>query len=433
MPAFEIDIVSWLVGALDDPEERATFGAVQISAGSNGELVTEVSDRLSVRPYVRVPASALARWLTVNWWRLRWEPSRADRDSPSWLRAHSLAAIGSDYAWPALQISSDGERVRLQMRAEPAPDAAGIRYLRSMDVDVAAAEFELAVDQFLSRVEGRVRDVLPDCRDLSELREELDAERSDPALAKASRLQARAGITPGEIDAAWVREALRLATLAGPAAGDEVVAAAPSVRQNLASISDAISAMRASPISVSLPGHSAPFSVSSGEQPWQAAARAARAVRDEFGATEGPISNEQLSDLLSTRFPLPTSSISSSSLTGGFRNGVNNGRTSIIVAKRHPQGQRFYLARLIGAAQLTTSADHILPVTDEGTAFQKFERAFAQEFLCPWNELDAYTDESGTTMQGIEDAAEHFGVSELLVRSTLVNRGKISRDQLELS
>jgi hypothetical protein len=89
------------------------------------------------------------------------------------------------------------------------------------------------------------------------------------------------------------------------------------------------------------------------------------------------------------------------------------------------------LARLIGAALCSSSEEHVLPVSDAATALQKFERSFAQELLCPWEELDSFTDAHGTGDDGISEAAEHFLVSERVVLSTLVNKGKISRNRLE--
>jgi Zn-dependent peptidase ImmA (M78 family) len=70
-------------------------------------------------------------------------------------------------------------------------------------------------------------------------------------------------------------------------------------------------------------------------------------------------------------------------------------------------------------------------VTGAYTAFQKFERAFAQEFLCPWEDLDMFINEHGTDEDAITEAAETFVVSERLVVATLVNKGKASRNRLQ--
>jgi Zn-dependent peptidase ImmA (M78 family) len=80
---------------------------------------------------------------------------------------------------------------------------------------------------------------------------------------------------------------------------------------------------------------------------------------------------------------------------------------------------------------LSPPEDHLLPVTGAATALQKFERAFAQELLCPWDALDAFTDEHGLGEERIADAAAHFEVSERTILSTLVNKKKLPRDRLE--
>jgi hypothetical protein len=118
-------------------------------------------------------------------------------------------------------------------------------------------------------------------------------------------------------------------------------------------------------------------------------------------------------------------------LRGGFRNSGAGGRVALLVTSRREDSQRFYLARLVAAALLSSPDQHVLPVSDVGTALQKLERSFAQELLCPWTDLDAFTDQNGTDDEGIADVAEHFAVSELVVRSALVNKKKLPRHRLQ--
>lgn len=66
-------------------------------------------------------------------------------------------------------------------------------------------------------------------------------------------------------------------------------------------------------------------------------------------------------------------------LGGGFRNAVAGGRTRIVVTSSHPTSQRFYLARMIGAALVLAPDQHLVPVTTSYSALQKLERSFAQE------------------------------------------------------
>ena len=61
------------------------------------------------------------------------------------------------------------------------------------------------------------------------------------------------------------------------------------------------------------------------------------------------------------------------------------------------------------------------------TERQKFQRAFAQGFLCPFDDLRAYinTDEPGE--DDIHAAARHFHVSERLIEATLISNHVIDR------
>ncbi|MDY6929947.1 MAG: hypothetical protein SWN10_23075 [Pseudomonadota bacterium] len=72
-----------------------------------------------------------------------------------------------------------------------------------------------------------------------------------------------------------------------------------------------------------------------------------------------------------------------------------------------------------------------LPCTDAATARQKFQRAFAQEFLCPYNDLIEWMDTTSPDEETMEAAAERFEVSPLLVNTVMVNRGHIPRSGLE--
>jgi len=67
-----------------------------------------------------------------------------------------------------------------------------------------------------------------------------------------------------------------------------------------------------------------------------------------------------------------------------------------------------------------------LVTADLSTARQKFQRAFAAEFLCPIRSLIGFLDDDFSE-SAIEDAASHFSVSERTVESLLMNNGYFSR------
>ena len=135
-----------------------------------------------------------------------------------------------------------------------------------------------------------------------------------------------------------------------------------------------------------------------------------------------------MEDLLSAR--LNFQPVGKQAIAGGFRPLHDDSHIALVISKRRRDSQRFYLSRLIGCAFVARVEDSLLPITDAATATQKFERAFAQELLCPWASLDRFTDEHGIDEEGMTQAAEHFEVSEQLIISTLVNRGKLERERL---
>ncbi len=435
MREIAFEILDWLGGSVGDPPDRETLASLRIRAGPRGIPVTEVEDTIAqtVRRHINVSVHSLARWLVVNWWRLRWEPPR---QSPTfdWLRSHSLAAIGGDYAWPALTIASDGEFIQLRLQAEPSPDVSAIRYLRDIALDVPATEFEQAVDEFLDQVEARLRLRAADERELMELREELRQERSDRSLSMTCKLEALSGFDPGSTSDDWRRAVETLATSAGAGATEEILAVVPTLPGGLTAAAEVISAMRSSVTTVKLEWATLRESQARvGEIPWECGTRMANELRIQIGLSPGPVTSDTLAQLLDVKLPLSKTWTGPRQLRGGFRNGVTHGRTAVLVTSPLPENQRFYLARLVGAALRASDTQYVLPVSNAATALQKFERSFAQEFLCPWQDLDAFTDHVGTDDDGITDAAAHFAVSEKLVLTTLVNKGKLPRSRLDLS
>jgi len=343
-----------------------------------------------------------------------------------------MAAIGGDYAWPALQLASDGEFVQLKLEAESAPDVSTLRYLRNITVDIPASHFEQAVDSFLDQVEARVAARIPSEHELSEIRAELGQERRVPMQATACRLQALAGIDASSASQEWMNGAEALAAVAGSVAVEEILATVPDLRDGLNTANAAVSAMQQSPTTVTVDwaanGRTSPLNK---EVPWERGTRLAAEVRAKIGLPSGPLSKRSLEDLLNTKLPLAKSTWTGGrGLSGGYRNGHDGGRTALLVTNNREDNQRFFLARVIAAAVINPTDQHVLAVSDAATALQKIERAFAQEFLCPWKELDEFTKENGIDDDGIADAADHFTVSEQVVRTTLVNKGKLPRDRL---
>lgn len=424
-------IREWLSGDDGDAVRSVTLGALEVLVGPQSVPLTEVEDTIArtVRRHIHVAVYPLAEWLLINWWRLRWEPRRT---SFEWRQAHSMASISSDYAWPALEFSSDGALINLHTEAESAPDVAAIRYLRSVHVDIPAADFERAVERLIGVVLERLHVCGAREHNLDELWKELQDERSDPEQAALCKAQALAGLDPGEADEQWLRALAEVRKEAGTVATDEVLAVLPDLPNGFMTARETIDALRHAPTTVDLSwvGEET-ASPGPDELPWQRGERLAAEVRARLGLDSGPIDSDRLGELLHIHLPCDDpGNIRKQPLSGGYRNGIGPAKTRTFVPSRRPESQRFYLARLIGGALASSPDQRLLPVTHVYTAFQKYARAFAREFLCPWPALDAFTEENGLDDEGITEAAAYFQVSELLITSTLVNKGKLSRGAL---
>ena len=102
-----------------------------------------------------------------------------------------------------------------------------------------------------------------------------------------------------------------------------------------------------------------------------------------------------------------------------------NKQIKFVPRKSHPSAKRFELARLLGDYILMDGSDEKwLTSTDLPTSRQKFQRAFAAEFLCPIEPLKDFL-QNDYSESAIEDAAEHFDVSQITVNSLLKNNGVI--------
>ena len=73
---------------------------------------------------------------------------------------------------------------------------------------------------------------------------------------------------------------------------------------------------------------------------------------------------------------------------------------------------------------LFRSENRWLASTDLGTSRQKYQRAFAAEFLCPLNALLSFLN-GDFSSYAIEEAASKFEVSEQVVTNQLLNNGSI--------
>ena len=416
----------WLESRASSHEERITYAALTVQV--DGRVLTEVEDVLvkTIRPHIHVSLYPLALWFAANWWRLRWEPMSDSAVSSDWRMSHSLAAVGHGWAWPDLSFASDGETVRLDLKASD-PGISPVRYLRDWTAHVDAAGFEQAVSDLIETVLRRLEGFGMNRTQIHDIWKQVSAERMDPAQSRWRKLEALLGCDPDESDEARVAHLIELGDEIGQQAVDEVVAelraGAPDALDRLVvDVRPVASPITVPIVPLELPLHSSERAPDAGP-PWLRGELAAQAARAAWGVPRGPVRNSLLSELFDIEpLVLESADLFESPFPAGFRN-EGERSMSVALARRHPLSRRFALLRLVADHLNAHGTDRLLPATEAGTARQKVQRAFAQEFLCPLEDLSDFLAGKRIDSEMIETAAAHFQVSPLLVQHKLENKG----------
>jgi hypothetical protein len=136
--------------------------------------------------------------------------------------------------------------------------------------------------------------------------------------------------------------------------------------------------------------------------PWEKGYAIAAKARAYWGLPPGKVSNGTLMELfgVSEKILLPAETPMDLPVSAGFRNrdwgwvlprrqGRGESTFSVWLSKSWATGRRFELARLVGDHLYSRDAEWLLPATGAKTARQKVQRAFAQQFLCPIEDLKA--------------------------------------------
>ena len=91
-------------------------------------------------------------------------------------------------------------------------------------------------------------------------------------------------------------------------------------------------------------------------------------------------------------------------------------------------GRRFTMSRLLGDCLASSQSESLMPATHTKSYRQRFQRAFAREFLCPFEDLKEMVGPGTPSADDIETAADYFEVSEFTITATLVNKGILGRN-----
>lgn len=415
--------LNWERSDIAVPEEQVTYASLGIWAGDRA--VTRVEDQIAktTRDVVRVSVYPLALWLASNWWRLRWEvPTRQCRED--WKMTHQLAAAGGGYLWPDLEIVSHGEFVRLHARDTSRYTTKSLAYLNNVDFSCPSNEFVNAVDELIESVTERlsaqgVRDTA-----LHQIWALVREERQDEEMCNYRRLEALLGCDAEE----GPEEHIRALLDAGSRLGEEAVAEVAADVGRVGGLEDVESRLEQAD-EMTIRDISGLRTRINGQRddgyPWQRGEEAARKLRDAIGHPEGPLDNDLLEEWLTlSSGTLESPPAEDIAFAAAFRENAEAERARLVFRSNFVSGRRFEVSRLVGDHLLAApEGDRLMPATHAKTARQSTQRAFAAEFLLPLQDLKDRLGDAPEDEDRIDDVADEYGVSPLLVRTRLVDKG----------
>lgn len=428
MTAFKL-IHDWTAAGHDSPEIFHTMANLALHIGDVNLMQNEDIRAKTIRDSVLLSAYPLAMWLASSWWRLNFEPLPAHGVAPSidWRMAHEMGAANHGFVWPKALFASDCEVMQIWATPSNATPQQSVRYLNGLNTSasIELTDFQHSLEYFITSVLNRLDAV--GCRntDLRNLWQLIQEERAEPQSLNYRRLEAELGYDPDECPDALMSKAQALEQRMGAAALTELapVYGRAGGESPLNAIEEIIesSGLTGKPDLPSLQRAAQPTR----GVPWQRAVAVARELRNSLSKRDDVINNKQLYDLLGLSASAVEDWKPAARNSAAIAIPKDNKQFKFVPRKTHPLAKRFELARLLGDYILTESVDgKWLTSTDLSTSRQKYQRAFAAEFLCP---IDALQDflQNDYSESAIEDATEHFQVSQTTVNTLLRNNGLI--------
>lgn len=426
----------WIGRDVGDIVERNFYAEIGLAVGKSWLTLLEDLQASTVRDHVRGSGYQLAQWFAANWWRLRWEPeARSSSKDADWRIAHSVSAAGGGYVWPNVVFASDGES--LGVASFPRTTGAAfepVRYLNRVVERITAAEFEQKVDSFIEGVLSRMYSLGIKEDNLQLLWAEVQSERHDPEAVQWRKFEALCGYDPDEAPSEIIEMLIHNAEYLGGKALEEVAAqgrhSTADVLRPILDLANSDAKSTAGGVRGNMPQLKASIQHDTKARPWQQAAALARIARIEWGLGKEPVSNEKLADLMGVApeyfsdrktAPTPMPIVLRTGSNGGFYLYLNSEWST---------SRRFACSRLLGDYLYQTNHERLIPATEAKTSRQQFQRAFAQEFLCPFDALLEKIQTEDPGEDDFQEAAGFFDVSPWVVQTTLVNKGELDRDTL---
>ena len=406
----------------------------RISMRLSDACLTRLVRRGSNAPddWLEAPPVPLAFWFIDNWWRIRWEPAPYADLNAEWRVAHHLSSVGAGYHWPNVSIWGEGSRIGFAVHADANNLQPSLKFVAQPQLTyVASSTVEDAIDRFVGHVlehVGNASDGLD-----AEYRQ-LQAERTDPTVVTWRKLEAMLGFDPDDAPDGLVDGLETLTERYGSEPLQEAALAhqgerATEALNNCIEAAESSNVLIRTPIAFDTPD---PREVgrSSLEPPWRLAVSAAKRLRFWLNVPPGPIRNTRLSEIVGTNVDyLGTKRRSTFDVPYALRLRQESG-SKLALRSTWSHTRRFEICRSLGDI-IWSRDDAMGPLSAAKSERQKFQRAFAQGFLCPFNDLRAYINTDKPGEDDIHAAARHFHVSERLIETTLVNNRVIDQASFE--
>lgn len=423
----------WLTSGNDSPEIQQTMGMFGLKAGEISLTRNEDIWSQTIRDTVLVSAYPLAAWMVTSWWRLLYEPlPPGTKPSVDWRMAHELTAANQGFIWPRVILASDTELMQIWSRSSNTSNPQSIRYINSLDQPFLRPllEFEQKAKIFIQSVISRLNATGLSDTPLSGLWKEVQEEFSDSESTRYRRCEAELGFDPDDCPESLINDALHLTRQMGDFTFSEV---APAYSQNIS---------EAKPLSAKIaeitqeqgvdgkPEVSVDdFSDLQSKAPWQKAKELASYLRNQIDIGDNPVNDDTLYDLLGLQKSEYESWTPANRQPVSIAVPLKKDGFKFHPRKTYPTAKRFELARFLGDYLLYShQGNSWLASTDLKTSRQKYQRAFAAEFLCPLQSLTSFLD-NDYTESAIEDASVYFSVSQKTVESILANNGLVVAPQ----
>lgn len=404
----------------------------EIRIAADRELLTRFLDleKGGQRDHFRASAVSLAFWLADNWWRLRYESLDGSTPSVNWRLRHELSSASGGTFWPSLMIHSSGENVQLTPAFSRHLETSPLRYLAPDTTSVSGRAFENGIDRFFDQVRETCASAL-DGAAIAELIATLQDERDDETLASWRRVEARLGYDPDTVPEPIMRALGRLERRVGSSAIEEAASATPGSRSAVA-LEDVLGAADASEVLVDLSaahGLMPPANDTTLWAPWELGRRTAQYLRRQRDFGLGPIRLKAFSDLLGATKETLARPATARKLPYSARVEHKANHHKVALGSVVSRDRRFELSCALGDEIWSKSQFGI--ISKAKTDRQKFQRAFAQNLLAPFDGIRQHLDTDNLDDLAIDGAAKTFHVHPNVIKRVLILERVLPRQTLE--